>query len=564
VAAAPKGCSWTVRGEGSGGSAAVAGVRLVMLEWRAAERLMPRPLSARAELCLAYLHDRHIGVTPALAEQLAAFADTGGGPWQEAGQRLSQACDALGTGLRPQPSLWREKASLYLLLKHVAAPVVTECCRRVGETVCFGASDPGRAENRMSAEAYRAYEDAVQQRCAQVLAASEEMGNDFWSDAALALLTGALRRPGFDKTAAVPGEASDVMFPDLPFWKLFRTLQPDFTGAPHRRLPDRPRTLRSPRERSGYKPKEGGVDGVLSSRNLADLPDMFLSEYLSHRALLAEKLVNGPFLARRRPPFRQPNRHALIIGACLVRPETSGGRFVKAAWIHAATRVGLWLSKNGMENSEIRWIERRPFGGLSVLRFSLEEIPPLDVGVWNLELQDILRIVESVGWRTGLIDRLADVTLAAPFPEKASVLEGLSSALRPWLTDAVRASWTVPARPTYARSIEEFGACHAQIIMEDPQTASVAFDPSWSVEEGGLVGAFNAETSLRQSLDFCFAPRRFSAGGVRMWSAELREAVAVEATSPDEPEALRRRFGDLVGWFVHSCVAALMTGGEHG
>jgi hypothetical protein len=538
--------------------------RLVILGPRSWRPLLEEPLDSPTRACLDFLHDRHIGAPPSIVRELIRFHSEGEGIWAAAAPRLTEAFETRDDGDVTVDGLWMQ-TPLYLLTSRFAAPILRAASGRIGCTVCFGALGLSKEAVAMDPLAYSDYAGSMHRMVELLLAQTEQMGAHFWRGTAETLYGGIVRSVGQEAAANDFGRAVESVEMDQPFLTILRKLDPDFSRQPRRRLPTALRAVRSTRDRSGLRPKEGGVAGVYASQNLADLPDLLNSELLNPRVLLADKLVNGSFLVRSRPPFRRPNRHALIVGAFLVPASSTARRFAKAAWFQAAFRTAVWLARSGLGESELRWIERLDGSGVRCLRADLEIAKLFADDIWDLTTEQMMRFYQASMWRPSLSDQLTGRTLRAENPgDGVDPEEGLAGTYGRWLGDAFSDSWRTNSAPGLAASSEEFSAVHLQLFASDPSTATMVHQPRWSTQRTRFLSALDLPSHVRGSADLCLIPGRLGDRPCRLWASGSNEPTQVGPFDLEQPRDSRERYAEMIGSMIQSSLAALMEAGRNG
>lgn len=536
--------------------------QLAIIDPRSWRPLLADQLSVSARACLDFLHDRHIGITPFLAEELQKFNSNGIGCWAAAADRLAEVFDIHEGGGVVTTKLWMQ-VPLYLLTARLAAPVLRRACERIGLTICFGNQNLSKQIDGLDRRAYSDYDIAIRQEVKALLAKSDNMGMSFWLSTAEALYAGIVRRVGQEVDTTTHGRAVGLVEIDLPFLTLLRRLEPDFSRQPRRQLPTAVRTFRSKRFRSGFKPKEGGVSGVRVSRSSADYPDLLNCEYLNPRALLADKLVNGSFLVRSRPPYRSTSRHALIVGALLAPASNGERRLAKAAWLQAAFRTAVRLANSGLEDSELRWIECIEGTGVRYLRANLMSAPRFTDDIWDLTTSQMMRFYRMSMWRPALSDRLTGRTLVVEKSTDEGLEGGLAELHGPWLRAAYNESWRAGAMPGSAVSVDEFSSVHLQLFLPDPSTETTIHTPNWHSQRSRFLSFLDFQSHVRRSVDLCLIPNRPSAQALRLWANGSRNPTEIGLVELNDQAELRHRYADMIGWMVHSNLVAVMESGRN-
>lgn len=325
---------------------------------------MPRdPAAARLRASFA---ERHVPLPRPLAEALArllvARQPLSEPVWGRAFARMAQALGVSGS-VAGQQIL---KGVLDRFVVVVAEPVMRGAAKRAGVLPLAGAGDfhgGGADWDLAEAKVARAAEAA--------LADVAVMGAPFWAHVALDLAGAAQRkaraRARLSADAAAP--ECDPLLAALVFLH-----PPRFDGGLRMERVRRKARQVSALRRAGIRPKEGGVAGILQSRQFDDLPDALMSELILPREVLANKLLQEGLLVRHRPPRRDPKRDLLALTLHRALLGDAMGTLVKAAWADAAIRLRLALFQMGLVHSDLLWSEP---GAAQALNCALD-LPGLD------------------------------------------------------------------------------------------------------------------------------------------------------------------------------------------
>jgi hypothetical protein len=523
---------------------------------RAAKVIGGEPETGPAAACLERLHDAHIGATPRIARDLVRFRE-GAGLWLPAATRLSTTQSSGNTSLHYERHIWRH-APLFALLTCLAVPVVRAACTAQGQSIVIGDRSLSRDGERIGRNNYAQYADRLEETVHTLLATEEAMGRPFWQAAGHHIMNALMRGTGFEALAGEGGGAIATGDLDEALLSFLIEADPDFSGISRRQFSKRMKGTRATHDRTGIKPKEGGVVGVRASRSIEDIPDMLNSEFLTPGILLTEKLITGPFLVRHRPPARRPKRHVLLIGACADPVDQDGMRLAKAAWLQAAFRLSEWLSDQGMENSEIRWIERVPGDGLQVLRANMAGHALGENDLHRPSTADMLRFYKSLRWFPGLGDRRAGCGLQSQGVEKqsedpASNLMG-DQQLR-WLRAAFDRSWkTMAAGGELAVEAKEFLHVHIQVLRADPSRHGADMAQEWPVQREKIVQELRLPHAVRATVDLLAVSRTF--GAMRLWRHKSKEPELFKEIAHDETGALLRDYAQIIDSLCHGCLTA--------
>jgi hypothetical protein len=314
--------------------------------WRAAEPYddVPLPVLGLARAVLRRMHDRHVGLTPALALDLAACLCVGEGlgGWRQAGV-WRKLYERSGDGSVPRRGAWPYLVSAWAL------PLALEACRAAGRSIVF-ANEPGGAD-ACDSQQYAQYGEDLRQALWTMAEGDDPEAvalARLTSFAARGVAAEALRRRscGYLSAASIDHEALASLLDLEP-----RGERGD--AATHFKL-RRPLALR---KRSGLRPRSDGVEGVVMSRRVDDLPDMLMSEHLHPAPVRLDRLLNSGYMTRHRPPRRTPPRDMLVIGLSLLRDPGEGAGAARAAWFDVVNRLCLELVRDGVSRVDLGWSE---------------------------------------------------------------------------------------------------------------------------------------------------------------------------------------------------------------
>jgi len=484
--------------------------------------------SDRARHLLACFHERHVPLTPRLAEALAGL---------EAARRPS-AAQVWGAAFTPMgqvlgmpgrfghsPAVIKDAA---LFHTRVAEPLLRRAASMVGRVVLLG---PATWTADGTAPDYDGYCRRIEALMTRLLHEPEEMGEGFWAAAGLALMASA---------RSLPGRLCDAM-PEPMRARLLFSLDPAFPPEGRNTFRDRRPKSRSDRDRSGTRPKEGGVKGVTQTTRVEDFGDAALSEYMQPREILMNKLLHEGYLMRHRPPKRTPRRDLLVMAVHHdggARPDI--GALFAGAFADAALRGQILLTAMNMMQSDL------VFAGIAggqarLAHHDIETAPPLPT-INPLSLSGDPRRLALT--RSGLAGPLADRRLAAlprPTEGDATAPQDLRAAL-----EHLR-----HASPARADLDPDLYASRLVIecLTQDAPEGERDFLSARSVLSHELgYGQADAIRLARITL-----PARIAAGETLVWQHGKTGTERQEVTVPEEDEtALNQVFGALSLWMLQS------------
>lgn len=368
--------------------------------WRtAAEQAMhglPSTASNALVNTLNLAHNRHVGLPVALARDLVALLFNlpvaQSNPWLSVKQRLQ--AEVQGEA--------RHGAFPILLMAHrafvisrLALPLIAAASQRLGVSALHReAEDEGDFGDAL----YEVHSKNMAEALVELSAEQGAQWSSFFQRQATTLAGLARRDAGL--TAAL------LPTPDRFAYDLWQTLDVEATLPRHKAAATRQMNTTA-QHREVRKRREGGINGVYLTRRPEDLDHILFSEFLNHRAVLAERLVNGGFLAYRRHPRREKLRHALVTamvppGLSLHDPKLA---FLKVCWLHAMGRFAWLLHRAQLSASEFRLIEGNAAGQVHVRAAVLADMPDVISANADAMSSDFLRIfATALGWTPHLFE----------------------------------------------------------------------------------------------------------------------------------------------------------------
>lgn len=393
------------------------------------------PREARfARALLERLHNRHVGVTPALAVSFARAVltptrQTDSGPWAAVFQRLQSALahdEARRVGRKSTRYGLVFQSNPMYCVERILIPLISRASEQMGTTMLFSED---KVAGKVDADAYDRYDQAMAARI-QALAEQEDDGYElFWQELALTLTSFSR------KTMARATGVSSMPRTDPDAFALMMRLRTDKQNV-SRRIQRNRRTTELSKHREMRNRREGGVDGIHITRRAEDLDGMLLSEFTNPEIILADRMANTGFFSLQRQPRREKMRDVLM-GAVL--PRQTGfelvGDFIKACWFEAMLHLALMLRKSGMNRSAFRWNEGDPLGTTRQSAFHLSDMPRVEK-VRDEKPSEALRreFITALGWMPAFLDnRHAAAALyeSSPAPG-ADVL----TQIKQWAADA--------------------------------------------------------------------------------------------------------------------------------
>ena len=516
-------------------------------------------LNGRAEALFHALQDRHIPITPKLAADLAAMAEIkfpAEAPRWGAG--FDRAAEAIGMpGKLGRSGYWSDLFDEFVRV--VAEPVLRLAARSLGEVLLFSSRS---APSGTVAPQYQTYADRLELAVDGVLRGDWREPTGIWTYAGVSLLTAyrkrvERRRHTGSRTNPYPNR------PDPATTRLLFEIEPDF-GDELDRIKKTLRTrIRSRRERSGIRPREGGVTGVDQSRRLEDLGDALPSTFLLPPQLLTVKLLEEGFSLTHRPPHRHPSRDLLVV--CFNRAQLGAGpaSLIKAAWADATLRLRGILAELSYERCELCWCDITDYGP-SVFATTVEgtrRSPSLD----PMDIEGDHRRRLFCQW--GHFPRLV-----ASFPETSRTIRNTDGSV--WAREragrravehavrgviATRSGGPAFERPERARvSFDDYAAVLA--IGVPPIRVTELSAPTWSIDRETFRTNFALTGLPRLHLAGIYPPAA-ATGDFQFASDREKEHTALQVDPDATPsDAIARLIGRMSIWFIIETLEALHGG----
>ncbi|MGQ0566455.1 MAG: hypothetical protein ACT4OK_15485 [Gemmobacter sp.] len=513
--------------------------------------------SARGRALLAAFHERHVPLTPALAEALARLegaaqpgADAG---W---GRAYLRAGEALGIGGQVGGAFWT--AALPVFATTVAEPILRHAAGWVDTVTLFGAAPlaaPGAPVGRVEAGLLEA---AVNNALSDVAV----MGRGFWVVTGVALHGAATRAVAVKAGLARRGAGARHLAPepDAALCRLMFETEPEFPddrAAQQRRQRTRAKSVR---KRSGIRPKEGGVAGIRPSRRIEDFPDAVFSELILPPQLLVNRLLHEGLLVRHRPPLREPKRDLLALCFCDAQGGGDGAALAKAAWADAGLRLRLILAQRGLDRSDLVWAEAGPDAPLAAVMRTEEVV--LRAGLDPMLLAGPQRADMLI--RSGLLPGFADLLprsaaldpaegFAPHLPALAALgVQELQDRARPVRRRRDQVA-EVPVPADYARHLVL--AC---LPARGPEGRKALTD--WTALRAEMRGHLRREVGDKTLFAALLWPDRAERGAAFTAVGDVPSLSDLTLPVPDDPDprtCLAQMLGALSAWMIDLTLEAL-------
>lgn len=333
-----------------------------------------------ARSILATMHDRHIGITPELAAELARLlldpraATEATRTWVTIHDHLMDVMGELSTETGQGRALHSKRSPGLLLgsdpiytVTRLALPIVEKACRQIGRCYLFCADE---IDSSVQKDEYGKYTRDLSTEIARLTHDPSKDGGLglFWKEGALALTS-------FSHASAI-FERGYLALPkvDPSALSLLLDLEPNPSSEhcsqhlPHPSVHHGHR--RNPLERGG------GIDGVRFSNRETDIEHMLPSEWTYPELIRIDRMINDGFLIFERESKHERARDALF--AALMPGQvraTLTADFVKACWFDCIMRFGLLLRQSRLHQSEFRWVEGDVFDRTRTCTFFLQDLP---------------------------------------------------------------------------------------------------------------------------------------------------------------------------------------------
>ena len=305
------------------------------------------------------LQDRHVPITPTLTQslwQLRYAPDPAAQPlWGLAFQRVGES---LGLPERfGRTSFWARLDDVFV--REVVEPLLRHAATNIGKvTINTHGSQgvPGHAKSASNAT------EKLGEEVGRLLSTVEEMPRGFWSYAGLSLLQAFHQRTSKHNPARtiLPLRISPIVA------ELVYEVEPLLPQDPAWQKRKHSMTVRSVRNRSSFRPREGGITGVVHACGLEDIGSAVTTTFAYPSNLLIPRILEEGYMITNRPPNRQPIRDLLLMVVNESPLSPGPAAVVKAAWVDATARLPMVLSNLGTTKTELGWTDLHNFGSTPV------------------------------------------------------------------------------------------------------------------------------------------------------------------------------------------------------
>lgn len=317
------------------------------------------------------LQDRHIPVTPRLVhglQQLRTSSEPAAVPlW---GRGFQLAGEVLGLTSRfGRTAYWAELSDVFLRV--VAEPLLRRAASNTGRML-IGTHDPSGsvAQRDLATDFCQRLEAEV----SRLLSDTQRMPRGFWSHAGTSLLQAYRARTSRALSPEAAGTAR--VMPLLA--ELVYEVEPKLPQNCNWQRDKRTSSVRAARDRSGLRPRAGGVTGVIHTRRVEDIDAALSTTFAYPPELLLPRIMEEGFMITHRPPKRRPKRDLLVMVLNDSSLAAGPAALVKAAWIDAATRLALILAEFNRTKVEMGWTDLHASGSAPAA-LSLEAVLPGNV-----------------------------------------------------------------------------------------------------------------------------------------------------------------------------------------
>jgi hypothetical protein len=491
-------------------------------------------LSSRAALVaqsiLRTLQNRHIGITPRLAAELALLlgnaygAGQGQSAWHDVLKRLRQEI----SGTPFSFGIMLNTVPLYSVIR-LALPVIEEASHRIGLSCLFCQDD---IESDITPADYQNYSRALATEIRQMAGSRVDFFRLFWTDRALTLAACSRRGPGEFSGSGLPETDPGAL-------GLLLRLNPELSQTPP--LSSHSRYLTDPQKHQEVsRLKEGGLSGIHITRRLEDIGDILLSEFVNPPAVLADRLINNGFLALRRQTRREQLRDVLIAALMPVEAQARlSTEFIKACWFDFLGRFGHMLVKSGRKRSEFRWLEGDSLGQVRSLQFLLQDLPVPDTPARNLfDTHSRREFLMALGWLPSYLDNRSRFEPipgyavksgpdAVSTPLELSLASAVDWAFAVWRTQRESVQWLVhePESPLAGSSgkklldLNGFAVVHLMLFLPAERRRQDR-EISAAARLGSLYSGFGMGNVPGRNVSITWVPRQVSA--LSQWAFDCR------------------------------------------
>ena len=311
-----------------------------------------------------FMHNRHVGITPELAELLAYIIfhpgaqQKKGGVWSLVLERLMKE---LELGKRRLGIVFQAN-SAYTVFR-IAMPVIEKACALIGQCCLFCEDEDVSNIDQIM---YEEYALNLSNHIKQIT--TENKNNElFWKERALSLTS---------FSSMIKTRKTFVSLPDIDTASLsfFLSLEPD--------IPKKKQNIQHIRDlpilhkhRKIKKLKEEGIEGIHITREPEAINDILISEFINPEIILLDRLINTGYLAFKREPKREKLKDALIV-AIIPWDVTNNLKidFIKTCWFNCMMHLSILLREKKLQRSEFVWIEGDKFNNARFGNFSLEQM----------------------------------------------------------------------------------------------------------------------------------------------------------------------------------------------
>ncbi|MCP4111364.1 MAG: hypothetical protein GY749_38515 [Desulfobacteraceae bacterium] len=325
------------------------------------------------------MHNRHVGITPALAAELAPvlldFRVQAGRVWSKVFDRLIDEVSVVKDSEKKSRFTHKHRPfgilpginPVYTVFR-LAMPVIEYACRLIHNCYLFCEDNISSSVPRSD---YKLYSKALADQIILLAQGRDENTGSFdlfWKGRAATLSSFSRQFTGSGQTDFKLPESEPTALAFL------LRLEPDMADSKQdmQRLQRQTSPLK---HRKIHKLKQEGVDGIHITRRDDDLNNILLSEFINDELLLTDRLINTGYFAIQREPKREKLRDVLVAAVVPGYFQNSLNMdFVKACWFDALMRFSLVLRGKEMLKSQFRWIEGDRFGHARTCDFLLEHM----------------------------------------------------------------------------------------------------------------------------------------------------------------------------------------------
>lgn len=305
---------------------------------------------------LSALHNQHTGITPTLAYRVANMLEQQNGIYntEPAKSIIRQLRDALKDLYDPLRKLNYPDSEQYPLdLRSSASYVVFKLIAPIADAVCeqmLGTTYLFSEDKKLPVDryAYDVYQNKFDRAFLDVCSGKITLlPKTFWQDRALTIVN--LTAQESDNVANLQPDST------LQDMNIFLNLNAPPAGDSSKKQKIH---LPTPSHQIDPRMNDTGIDGVSMTTRVDEVHRRLISEYQYPYALQMDRIFNQGYLVQKPPPMPIKKRDILLMA---IFPagifEDTIQTFLKTTWFNFTMYMTNILRSNGLDNSQIRWVE---------------------------------------------------------------------------------------------------------------------------------------------------------------------------------------------------------------